>query len=86
MQGDKEMRLCVAKAHGQNPNFVSWDCHGFELVYRVDRNALKLVIPKHHALREHLLEEVHSAAYGAHLGICKTVAALNHRVWWPRLP
>ena len=80
------MRSCVAKAHGQNPNFVSRDCHGFSLVYRVDRDALKLVIPKGHGLREQLLEEVHSAAYGAHLGIRKTVAALNHRVWWPRLP
>ena len=77
------MRSCLSKACGANPSFALRTVHGFELCYRVDGARLQLVIPRGKGLRRTLMEEVHNSLYGAHLGVRKTVAALQHRVWWP---
>ena len=48
--------------------------------------ALQLVLPKSHGLCLHVMLEMHSSLYSAHLGVRKTVAALQQCFWWPKLP
>ena len=85
MQSDREMASCLVKACGTNRGFVMCTVAGFDLAYRVEGAKKLLVIPRGGGLRRGLLEEVHSSLYGAHLGVRKTLAALAHRVWWPRM-
>lgn len=79
------MASCLAKARGANANYTMREVAGFELCYRVEGAKLLLVIPRGRGLRTSLIEELHSSLYGAHLGVRKTIAALTHRVWWPKL-
>ena len=72
------MATIVAKAWGDNVDFVIREAHGFDLVYRKMRTgALQLVLPKSHGLRLHVMLELHSLLYSAHLGVWKTIAALQ---------
>jgi len=66
--GDSEMLSCLRKARGANPSFTMREVHGFELCYRVAGGVSQLVIPRGQGLRQALMEEVHTSAYGAHLG------------------
>ena len=84
------MATIVAKARGDDANFVIREVHGFDLVYHKTRNgALQLVLPKSHGLRLHVMLEMlemHSSLYFAHLGVWKTIAVLQQHFWWPKLP
>ena len=81
------MATIVAKARGDNADFVICEVHGLDLLYRKMRTgALQLVLPKSHGLRLHVMLELHSLLYSAHLGVQKTIAALQQRFWWPKLP
>ena len=53
---------------------------------RQDWRSWCLVVPKAGGLRNFLLEELHSSHYSGHMGIRKTIQALQARVWWPKLP
>ena len=81
------MATIVAKARGDDADFVIHEIHGLDLVYRKMRTGtLQLVLPKSHGLRLHVMLEMHSSLYSAHLGVRKTIAALQQRFWWPKLP
>ena len=81
------MATIVAKARGDNADSVIHEVHGLDLVYRKTRTgALQLVLPKSHGLRLHNMLELHSSLYSAHLGVRKTIAALQQHFWWPKLP
>ena len=81
------MATIVAKARGDNADFVIPEVHGLDLVYRkMWTGALQLVLPKSHGLRLHVMLELHSLLYSVHLGMLKTIAALQQRFWWPKLP
>ena len=84
---DREMATIVAKARGDDADFVIREVHGLDLVYRKTRTgALQLVLPKSHGLRLHVMLEMHSSLYSAHLGVRKTIAARQQCFWWPKLP
>ena len=71
------MATIVAKAWGDDADFVICEVHGLYLIYRKMRTAaLKMVLPKSHGLRLHVMLEMHSSLYSAHLGVRKTIAAL----------
>ena len=71
------MATIVAKARGDNTEFVIHEVHGFDLVYcKMRTGALQVVLPKSHELRLHEMLELHSSLYSAHLGVRKTIAAL----------
>ena len=81
------MVTIVAKARGDDANCVIREFHRHDLVYRkTGTGALQLVLPKSHGLRLHVMLEMHSSLYSAHLGVRKTIAALQQRFWWPKLP
>ena len=81
------MATIVAKARGDDADFVIREVHGLDLVYRKMRTgALQLVLPRSHGLRLHVMLEMHSSLYSAHLGVRKTIAALQQCFWWPKLP
>ena len=81
------MATIVAKARGDDAAFVIREVHGLDLVYRKMRTgALQLVLPKSHGLHLHVMLEMHSSLYSAHLGVCKTISALQQRFLWPKLP
>ena len=81
------MATIVAKARGDDANFVIREVHGLDLVYRKTRtSSLQLVLPKSHGLRLHVMLEMHSSLYSAHLGVRKTIAVLQQHFWWPKLP
>ena len=82
-QLDAATKACIRRARGPNAKFVMRQCHGFDLCYRVHGQRELLVVPKGKGLRNMLLQELHTADYAAHLGTRKTLAALQHRVWWP---
>ena len=72
------MATIVAKARGDDANFVIREVHGLDLVYRkTQTGTLQLVLPKSHELRLHIMLELHSLLYSAHLGVQKTIAALQ---------
>ena len=77
----------MARAWGDDANFVIREVHGLDLVYRKMRTgALQLVLPKSHGLRLHVMLEMHSLLHSAHLGVQKTIATLQQCFWWPKLP
>ena len=81
------MATIVAKAGGDDANFVICEVHGLDLIYRKMRTGtLQLVLPKSHGLHLHVILELHSSLYSAHLGVQKTIAALQQHFWWPKLP
>ena len=81
------MATIVAKACGDNASFVIREVHGLDLVYCKTRTgALQLVLPKSHGLQLHVMLELHSLLYSSHLGVWKTIAALQQHFWWPKLP
>ena len=81
------MATIVAKAKGDDADFVIHEVHGLDLVYRKPRTgALQLVLPKSHGLRLHVMLEMHSSLYSVHLGMWKTIAALQQHFWWLKLP
>ena len=81
------MATIVAKARGDDADFVIREVHGLDLVYRKTRTgAWQLVLPKSHGLHLHVMLEMHSSLYSACLGVRKTIAALQQRFWWPKLP
>ena len=58
--------------------FVIHEVHGLVLVYhKMWTGAVQLVLPKSHWLRLHVMLELHSSLYSAHLGVRKTIAALQ---------
>ena len=72
------MATIVAKARGDDAEFVIREVHGLDLVYRKMRTgALQLVLPKSHGLRLHVMLELHSSLYFVHLGVRKTIATLQ---------
>ena len=73
------MATIVTKARGDDADFVICEVHGLDLVYRKTRTgALQLVLPKSHGLRLHVMLELHSSLYSAHLGVQKTIAACSN--------
>ena len=81
------MATIVAKARGDNADLVIHEVHGLDLIYRkMQTGALQLVLPKSYDLRLHVMLEMHSSLYSAHLGVRKTIAALQQCFWWPKLP
>ena len=55
------MATIVAKARGDNADFVICEVHGLDLVYRKMRTgALQLVLPKSHGLCLHVMFEMKS--------------------------
>ena len=80
------MATIVAKARGDDADFIIREVHGLDLVYRkMQTSALQLVLPKSHGLHLHVMLEMHSSLYSAHLGVRKTIAVLQQRFWWPKL-
>ena len=76
------MATIVAKARGDNANFVIREVHGLDHVYRKTRTGtLQLVLPKSQGLRLHVMLEMHSSLYSTHLGVWKTIAALQQCFW-----
>ena len=72
----------MAKARGEDARFVIREVHGLDLVYRKMRTGtLQLVLPKSHGLRLHVMLEMHSSLYSAHLGVRKTIAMLQQSFW-----
>ena len=81
------MATIVVKAWGDDADFIIRAVHGLDLVYRkMLTGALQLVLPKSHGLRLHVMLEMHSSLYSAHLGVQKTIATLQQCFWWPKLP
>ena len=81
------MATIVAKARGDNADFVIHEVHGLDFTYRkTQTGALQLVLPNSNGLRLHVMLELHSLLYSAHLGVRKTIATLQQRFWWPKLP
>ena len=81
------MAIIVAKARGDDADFVIHEVHGLDLVYRKMRTGtLQLVLPKSHGLSLHVMLEIHGSLYSVHLGVQKTIAALQQCFWWPKLP
>ena len=65
------------------PSFVFVSC----MVYRTPAtDHFLLVIPKADGLHQFLPQELHNSAYHCHLGVRKTISALQSHVWWPKLP
>ena len=76
------MTTIVAKAMGDNAEFVIREVHGLDLVYRKTwTGALQLVLPKSHGLHLHVMLEMHSLLHSAHLGVWKTIAVLQQHFW-----
>ena len=68
----------MAKARGDDADFVIREVHGLDLIYcKMWTGALQLVLPKSHGLRLHAMLDLHSSLYSAHLGVWKTIAALQ---------
>ena len=82
------MPTIVTKARGDDDaDFVIHEVHGLDLIcHKIWTSALYLVLPKSHGLRLHAMLELHSSLYSAHLGVRKTIAALQQCFWWPKLP
>ena len=75
---DRKIATIVAKARGDDADFVIREVHGLDLMYCKTRTgALQLVLPKSHGLRLHVTLELHSLLYSAHLGVWKTIATLQ---------
>ena len=84
---DREMATIVAKARGDNADSIIHEVHRLYLVYRKTRTAaLQFVLPKSHGICLHMMLEMHSSLSFAHLGVRKTIAALQQCFWWPKLP
>ena len=84
---DSEMHAIIAKARSNNATFVVREVHGLELVYRKRKHdVLQLMLPKRKGIYEACMLELHSSLYSAHMGVCKTIAALHYHFWWPKLP
>ena len=72
------MATIVAKDRGEDADFVIHEVHGLDLVYcKMRTGALQLVLSKSHGLRLHAMLDLHSPLYPAHLGVWKTIAALQ---------
>ena len=81
------MATIVAKARGENADFIIREVYKLDLIYHKMRTgALQLVLPKSLGLRLHVMLELHSSLYYAHLGVRKTTAALQQCFWQPKLP
>ena len=81
------MATIVAKARGDDANFIIHEVHGLDLIYRkMQTGTLQLVLPNSHGPRLHVMLEMHSSLYSAHLGVQKPIATLQQRFWWPKLP
>ena len=81
---DREMAKILAKARGSDAQYCTREVHGLELAYRRPKpHVYQLVVPSTSGLRQLLLQEMHNSAYHAHLGVRKTIEALQQRVWWP---
>ena len=79
------MATIVSKVRGDDTEFVIHEVNGLDLVYRkMQTGALQLVLPKFHGLRLHVMLELHSLLYSAHLGVRKTIATLQQCFWWPK--
>ena len=71
------MATIVAKARGDDADFVIHEVHGLDLIYhKTQTSALQLVLPKSHGLCLRVMLELHSLLYSEHLGVQKTIAAL----------
>ena len=56
------MATIVAKARGDDADFIIHEVHGLDLINRKTRTgALKLVLPKSHGLHLHVMLEMHSS-------------------------
>ena len=64
------MATIVAKARGDNAGFIIHEVHGLDLVYcKTHTDDFQLVLPKSHGLWLHVMLELHSLLYYAHLGV-----------------
>ena len=72
------MATIVAKARGDDADFVIREVHRLDIMYHKMRTgALQLVLPKSHGLRLHVMLESHSLLYSVRLCVRKTIAALQ---------
>ena len=64
------MATIVAKARGDDADFVIPEAYGLDLIYcKAWTGALQLVLPKSHGPRLHVMLEMHSLLYSACLGV-----------------
>ena len=72
------MATIVAKARGDNADFVICEVHELDFVYRkMQTGVLQFVLPNLHELQLHAILELHSSLYSVHLGVQKTIAMLQ---------
>ena len=66
----------MAKARGENADFVICELYGLDLMYRKTHTGdFQLVLPKSDGLHLHVMLVLHSFLYSAHLGVWKTIVA-----------
>ena len=86
LQHGREMKCFVDLAKGTSSQFTMTEVHGLQLDYCIlDDGRMQLLIPWWKGCCEQLLQELHNSAYAGHLGACKTLEALQQRVWWPKM-
>ena len=76
---DTEMQKLARRARGTHAMFHVGIRHGFELIFRGQGEASRLVVPK--SCCQLLLDEAHCSKLSAHFGARKMYGLLAARVW-----
>ena len=67
---NREMATIVAKAMGDDADFVICEVHELDFVYRkMHADDFQLVLPKSYGLHLNIMLELYSSLYSAHLGV-----------------
>ena len=83
---DLTLQCYITRAASAGSKFCLCMVHGLPLLYRTPHvNTFQLVILANHGLHQLLMTELHCSSLVGHLGTHKTIATLQHRVWWPGL-
>ena len=81
---DPEMQPLWALGQSLDGHFAVRSKHGVQLLYRTAGGKSLLVVPATTGQRQLLMEELHCGLSG-HFGPARSLAALQLRVWWPKM-
>ena len=71
-------------SHALSLDATFYFCGGGEhsVLYRVHKGCDKLILPSGGGFHNTALHKLHDTALGGHLGLSKTLEALQAHVWW----
>ena len=83
---DPTYQRYITRAASANGEFCIRMVHGLPLLYRTPHgNTFQLIISANRGLCYLLMTELHCSSLVGYQGTRKTIATLQHRVWWPGL-